>query len=121
MSTQKSELFMLQIRKTWPILVSFVGASTVLMTALSPAHAYDNYCQDDELLPGDTVTIEGELFEVFEDEEGLFVAFDVVNELGEVLDDGSLSIVEFSDNCETVYFEQIEGLDYVIEADDVDE
>lgn len=112
---------MLQIRKTWPLLVSFVGVSTVLMTALSPAHAYDNYCQDDELYPGDAVTIEGELFEVFEDEEGLFVAFEIVNEFGEVLNDGSLSIIEFSENCETVYFEQVEGLDYVIEADDVDQ
>lgn len=120
---------MLLIRKAWPLLVSFVGVSTVLTTALSPASAsnfdgtllaYDNYCQDDELYPGDAVTIEGDYYEVYEDADGLYVAYEIYDENGNILNDGTLSIVEFSDDCATVHFEEIEGLDYVIEAYEVD-
>jgi hypothetical protein len=121
---------MLLIRKTWPLLVSFVSVSTVLATALSPAPAsgfdepllaYDNYCQADELYLGDAVTIEGNEYEVYEDADGLYVAYEIYDENGDILNDGTLSIVEFSDDCETVHFEEVEGVDYLIEAYDVDE
>jgi hypothetical protein len=72
--------------------------------------AFDNACADDDLAVGDEVTVDGEDLALEEDAEGLFIA---VN--GE-----SYSVVSFDADCETVNFQQIDGVD-TLSGNDVDE
>jgi hypothetical protein len=72
--------------------------------------AFDNACADDELLQGDEVTIEGADYSLEEDADGLFISVE-----GE-----TYSLVSFDSDCETVNFQQIDGVD-TLSGSDVDE
>jgi hypothetical protein len=78
--------------------------------AAENAIAFDNACADDELLEGDEVTVAGEELSLEEDGDGLFI----------VVDDESYSVVSFESDCETVTFQQIDGVD-TLSGSDVDE
>lgn len=81
--------------------------------------AYENMCEEDELLAGDEVTIEGETYTLEEDEDGLFVEYMLVDEEGEDTGDGvgTYSLASFDEDCETASFEQVDGTDSIIGAD----
>jgi hypothetical protein len=72
--------------------------------------AFDNACADDDLAAGDEVTVDGDDLALEEDADGLFIA---VN--GE-----SYSVVSFDADCETVNFQQVDGVD-TLSGNDVDE
>lgn len=84
--------------------------------------AYENMCADDELVAGDEVEIDGEVYPLEEDEDGLYIEYMLVDEEGDDTGEGvgTYSLTEFGDDCETVTFEAIDGTDSII-GDDVDE
>jgi hypothetical protein len=78
--------------------------------SVSKLIAFDNSCADDELLAGDEVTVEGEDYALEEDADGLFIA----------IADETYSVVSFESDCETVSFQQVDGVD-VLSGNDVDD
>jgi hypothetical protein len=107
------------------IIVASQGAFASTLITNSPTNsplliAYDNYCPDDELQAEDEVVVDGETYELVGNNDDLFIEYDLVDDDGNPVGDGTISVTEFSTDCETVTFEHIEGLDYEIVGDDVD-
>jgi hypothetical protein len=77
--------------------------------------AYENACESEELKAGDTVSVNGDEYTLEEDENGLFISYIVVDENNQEIEgqDGTLSVVHFGEDCSTVEFEEVEGVDTV--------
>lgn len=82
--------------------------------------AYENACTTEELTAGDTVKVNGEEYTLEKDENGLFISYIVVDENNQEIEgqDGTLSVVHFGEDCSTVEFEEVEGVDTVGEDQD---
>ena len=83
---------------------------------------YNNLCADDELKVGDLVTIADQEYTLEEDEDGLHIEYMLVDaETGEPVSDevGTYSLTEFAEDCETVTFQVVDGVDSIV-AEDVD-
>jgi hypothetical protein len=78
--------------------------------AMDTVIAFDNACADDDLIEGDEVTVEGTDYALDEDADGLFITVE-----GE-----TYSVVSFDSDCETVSFQQVDGVDTLV-GTDVDE
>jgi hypothetical protein len=98
-----------------------LGAVVGLMLLSSPAHAYENMCQEDEIAAGDEVTIDGEGYALDEDSDGLYIEYVMVDEDGNEDGPYTISVASFDEDCETVYFEENPEIDVVLVGDDVDE
>jgi hypothetical protein len=80
--------------------------------------AYDNSCPSENLSAGDEVTVDGETYSLEEDGAGLFIEYVLEgDEEGAV---GTYSVMGFGNDCETVQFQQIDGIDSLV-GSDVDE
>jgi hypothetical protein len=98
-----------------------LGAIVGLMLVSSPAHAYENMCDGDELVAGDEVTVNGETYTLEEDSDGLYIQYVMVDEDGNEEGPYTISVASFSDDCETVSFEENPEIDVVLVGEDVDE
>jgi len=114
----------LSLRKlqTWAVVGCHLSVvMTGLVLVASPARAYENMCQDEELSAGGEVTVNGETYTLKEDDNGLYIDYVMVDGQGNEEGPYTISVASFDEDCTTVHFEENPNVDVVLTGDDVDE
>jgi hypothetical protein len=102
--------------------VTSLNAAPASQASQNTVIAYENMCEEDELVAGDEVSIGDDSYVLEEDENGLFIEYVLVDaETGEQVSEevGTYSLTEFGEDCETVSFQQVDGVDSLV-GEDVD-